>query len=113
VLAIDSDPDALESAMVNLGLNTPLAGIEVRHLALEALRDEAGDVVCANLTGTLIARYAEPLMRLVRASGVLVLSGFTADEEWRVRSAFSEEWQTAGRYDEDGWAGLVLSAPSG
>jgi ribosomal protein L11 methyltransferase len=110
-LAIDSDPDAIESAMVNLGLNAPLAGIEVRHVAIEALRGETGDVVCANLTGTLIARAAEQLIRLVRASGVLVLAGFTAAEEWRVRSAFSGEWQTVGRYDEDGWASLVLRAP--
>src|SRR5262245_47836452 len=59
VLAIDLDPDALESARENVGLNEGDGAIEIRAIDLtapDAGLDRAFDVVLANLTGTLLAQ---------------------------------------------------------
>ena len=104
-VGIDIDPDALENARENAGLND--MGDRVRF--------EEGDfremsvratVVMANLTGGLLERSAKTLARMVAPGGFLIVSGFIDSEKAAVMPALEtcltlqkiaqeEEWMCA------------------
>ena len=116
VTGIDRDPDALDSARENAGLNAAgeavrlelgdLAGLERRAA------DEPGyDVVLANLTGAVLVRRAATLARLAAPDGVLILGGVLDDEETDVRRAYETAgWHVGDRLTEDEWVGLLVRA---
>jgi len=108
VLAVDIDPDALDSARTNAGLNGHPALLTFRQTDFRAERLPQADVVLANLTGAMLASSADDVLALCRPGGVAILSGITVEEVTGVVAAFAIratiEWQT----EEDGWIGLIV-----
>jgi ribosomal protein L11 methyltransferase len=84
-VAVDIDPDALENARENVGLNEVAGRV---HLELADFREMSAqaDVVTANLTSALLERFAEPLADLVVPGGSLLVSGFTRSDETVTRT---------------------------
>ena len=80
VVAIDNDPDALQNAQHNVVRNQTADAIEVVKLDLSTVSLERADIVLANLTASVIQRYAAALQQLVAKDGALILSGFSGDE---------------------------------
>lgn len=112
VLGIDNDADAIASARENLLLNACDSRVTLREIALDRLGDEAPfDVVLANLTWAPLVDQAPLLKRLLNRAGVLIASGFTLDEEDRVRSAYGE-LVVDGRWTEETWVALAFGPPS-
>jgi ribosomal protein L11 methyltransferase len=111
VLAVDDDPDAIESARENLALNGVNEGIDLHLGDFRGVPAEGWDVVTANLTGGLLARSAEVLAAAVAPGGTLVISGVTRDEESDVLAAFSRWMAPVERVAEDEWIGATLSGP--
>ncbi len=67
------------------------------------------EVVTANLTGTLLARYASLLTPLVKPAGTLIVAGFTIDEKPLVEDAFTGAFHVSESAEEDNWWALVLT----
>jgi len=109
VSAIDADPDAVENARENIARNAVASVVEahVRDVSQDSV--PPADLVLANLTGTLLARLADRLAALVRPSGRLIVSGFTADERGLVEHALSRAFQVTESAEEDGWQAMVLT----
>lgn len=109
VLGLDHDPDALESARDSAALN-PGATVKWQLADLQGgLAPGLADLVCANLTGDLLAREAGAIVSLATADGALVLSGILASEAASVEAAFEVlSWHRAERRQEDEWVGLLL-----
>ncbi len=109
VLAIDDDPDAIQSARENIDLNP---GVEVTLGVLDLRRASVRpfEVVLANLTGGLLGSAAGALQRLAVAGGRLVLSGFMAHEERDVLAAFAS-CTIEHRSREDEWVCVTLLNP--
>ncbi len=107
VRAIDTDADAVRAARENLALNGISAGIELLVDDFRTLRPSAARVVTANLTGGLIARHAAELLDHLAASGRLIVSGVTRDEEAEVVKALGSLVVVA-RETEEEWVGLLL-----
>lgn len=108
-LGIDNDPDAIESAEDTLRRNGLEAGGPVR-IQLRGLDDpavEPADVVCANLTGTLLRQQGARVQALLVPAGRAVLSGFTEDEARWVRDAF-DACDVEARYEEEFWVAYVM-----
>lgn len=108
-LGIDNDPDAIESAEDTLRRNDLLASGPVR-MALSGLDDAAlvpADVVCANLTGTLLRQQGARVQRLIAPGGCAVLSGFTEDEARWVREAFAA-CDVEAAHEEEFWVAYVM-----
>jgi ribosomal protein L11 methyltransferase len=108
VIAVDDDPDAIESARANLVLNGVNEGIDLRlgdFRELPALRSE---VVIANLTGGLLIRGAEMLACTVVPGGTLIISGATLGEEADVLAALAPWMTLVERLSEDEWLGARL-----
>ena len=133
-LGVDNDPDAIESAEDTLRRNGWLGrldGPETRRgagpersrgdeaslasdgpvrMALRGLDDldlQPADVVCANLTGTLLRQQGARVQALIAPGGRAVLSGFTEDEARWVREAF-DACDVEAAHEEEFWIAYVM-----
>lgn len=106
ILAIDDDPDAIESARENVGLNR---GVEVTLGTMDLRRATLRpfDLVLANLTGALLTAAAATLVQLTARNGRLILSGFMEHEERGVMEAFAS-CEVERRSQEDEWVCVTL-----
>jgi ribosomal protein L11 methyltransferase len=109
VSAIDVDPDAVDNARENIVRNGVERIVEAHVRDLTESNMSPADVVTANLTGTLLARYADRLGALVRPAGSLIASGFTIDEKDLVLEAFADRFELTESAEEDGWWAFVLT----
>ena len=106
VVAIDDDPDAIQSARENAGLN-PAVHVDVRIVDLRKAELPAFDVVLANLTGGLLIQAAGRLQDLAGPAGRLILSGFMHHEEAGVLDAFAR-FAVIRRAEEEEWVCVTL-----
>ena len=107
VVAIDSDPDALDNARANIERNGAGPAIDIIRDDLGRLRIQRADVVLANLTGAVLVRYADELRSLVVDGGYLILSGFAPDDLAVIRLAFAA-MEVIAEQTEGDWAALTL-----
>jgi ribosomal protein L11 methylase PrmA len=106
VTAIDNDPDALDNACDNIQRNGGENAITIRELDLSTASLALADLVIANLTGALLQRHAESLVRLIRPQGTIIVSGFTVEEESDVLRTFSKPANQVAREGE--WVALMF-----
>jgi ribosomal protein L11 methyltransferase len=108
VRAIDTDPDAVESARENIARNDAAGHVEahVGDLAAEGLAP--ADLVTANLTGALLARHGRELARLVLPAGALIAGGLLVADKDMVIDAFTPALTLSETAEEGDWCGLVL-----
>jgi ribosomal protein L11 methyltransferase len=104
-VGIDIDPDALENARENAGLNDVGDRVRFEEADFRVVSVRA-NVVMANLTGGLLERSAAQLGDLVAPGGFLIVSGFMESEQAAVVPALEnvaalqtiaqeEEWMCA------------------
>ena len=108
VVAIDVDPDAVENAQENALRNGVTGIVDLRVLDLSSAALPQADLVTANLTGTLLQRHADDLLRLTRPGGIVIVSGFTHEESERVLAAFSP-LQPLAEAEEEGWGAYAIA----
>jgi ribosomal protein L11 methyltransferase len=104
VVALDSDPDALEATRRNARAN----GVElerVERLDLREVPPPGAEVVVANLTRPLLLRVASLMPRCPR---VLLASGLLDHEAEQVASAW-EPLELRRRLTLRGWSALLLA----
>lgn len=111
VIAVDCDPDALQNARDNVQRNGAGAAITLVESDLSALELAPADVVLANLTASVLQRYATSLARLTSAGGRLIVSGFAPGERSGVEAALGRV--AADIAEEAGWcaAGFTITTP--
>lgn len=106
VVALDVDPEAIESVRQHARLNrAPL--FLVRGDGARALARRAFDLVLANLTAGLLCARREEIAGLCAPSGTLVLSGFLADDLPTIRDAYASAGSPETRVDGE-WAALIV-----
>jgi ribosomal protein L11 methyltransferase len=86
VIAIDEDPDAIQSARENVIRNG--AVVDMRIADFRAVALARFDLVLANLTGAALIQSAGRLQDFTTRRGPMILSGFLASEEAAVLAAF-------------------------
>jgi len=109
VIALDDDPDAVQSARENLELNTG-AKVDLRLGDLRSSVPGVADVVVANLTGALLIQASSHIQALVAPRGRLIVSGLLNQEEAAVIDAFAD-LVVADRMHEEEWSCLQLVRP--
>ena len=88
-VGIDNDPDAIQAANENLGLNPGVETVEFRMTDVLAGGLPAVDIVTANLTGAFLVRSAGLLLDLLQPAGTLIVSGLLEEERDDVVRAFA------------------------
>ncbi len=109
VVAIDSDPDALENARENVARNGAAPSIDIIRDDLGTLSIQRADVVLANLTGAVLVRLAAELRGLVVEGGYLILSGFSPQDAAVIQMAFGGLAVVDSKVEGD-WAAICLKA---
>lgn len=111
VVAIDSDPDAIDAARASHALNPSATGIDwltgdFRDSHGSALATGCSQLVLANLTGGMLRASADRIRQLLAPCGLLIASGFDESE----RAFVQDTLQLTERATlvEEGWVGLVL-----
>jgi len=106
IIACDIDPDAIEIAKQNAGLNGVLDRIGFRIGSVDE-STESADLVCANLTEPVIVALLPAL--LGAACGRLVLSGILAEQVEMVKARLLELAVIDFEIDQDGeWIALTI-----
>jgi len=107
VWAIDNDPDAIDAACENTGLNPGEVPIAFEAADFRETSCGPADLVVANLTGELLRATASDVLARVAPGGQVILSGVLVEEVARVIAAFEAEGATLSeRMDEEEWVGL-------
>jgi ribosomal protein L11 methyltransferase len=107
VLAIDSDPLAVEISGQNAARNGLGQVIEARRGSLPLAEAATFDLVLANLIAGLLVDLAPRLAAVLAPGGRLLASGIFHEREVDVRSAFERAgMRVAGRLAEDDWIAL-------
>lgn len=118
VIAVDYDHDALHSAAETIELNgTPaiaVAHADITHGSaplLEQHRIPGGfDLVLANITGAMLARYAGTIVSLVAHNGSVIGSGYQQDEVRIVSEAFGAHgFEKADDATESDWVASLFT----
>jgi ribosomal protein L11 methyltransferase len=88
VLAIDTDPLAIEAARYNVERNGCTGVVEVSEMPLKEIQ-ERFSIVVANLYANLLIDLRRDLLHCLRRSGFLVLSGILARQSTGVIGAYT------------------------
>ena len=108
VLAVDVDPEALESARTNAALNVVPPVLQFREADFRKGGISRFDIVLANLTGGMLVASVDDVMRCCVPGGTIILSGITAEESNNVTSAFARRANILQSEEEAGWNSLVV-----
>ena len=109
ILAIDNDPDAIETAKGNINRN------RLEHIVTVSGQDIASiqpgfDLLVANITHDTLAELAKPLTGLLAPKGYLVLSGILkGDQENSILKIYTEQgFNNLKNLAKDEWIALLM-----
>ncbi len=107
VLAVDTDPLAVEATRRNAALNGLEQVIAARRGSVPLAEPRTFDIVVANLIAGLLVDLAPQLAAVLAPGGRLLASGIFHEREVDVRSAFERaRLRVAGRLTDDDWIAL-------
>ena len=111
VLAIDLDPEAVAAALENVRLNNLLDRVWVEETPLTALRQQFG-LILANITAPDLLQLAESLTARLLNEGVLIISGFLAEDVPRLSARYQGlGLHQTGFLTQEDWGALVFRRP--
>lgn len=106
VVAVDNDPQALESTAANAARNE--VGGTIACQLPEDFTANAADVVLANILAGPLVELAPVLIGCCKPGGRMVLSGLLEDQVDEVAAAYRPVCEIIGSVILDGWARLDL-----
>ena len=107
VLGIDNDPDAVQVAKENIGLNPGAAAMEVAQTPLQEIA-ATYDCIVANIIHDVLLTMRADFYRLLRSGGDLILSGILhGEQEKNIIKQFEKTGFTLHtREQQEEWAAL-------
>jgi ribosomal protein L11 methyltransferase len=111
VLAIDLDPEAVAAALENVRLNQLLDRVWVEETPLASLRQQFG-LILANITAPDLLQLAEALTARLLNEGVLIISGFLAEDAPGLSSRYQGlGLRQTGFLSHEDWGVLIFRRP--
>jgi len=111
VLAIDLDPEAVAAALENVRLNNLMDRVWVEETPLASLRQQFG-LILANITAPDLLQLAEALTARLLSDGVLIISGFLAEDAPRLADRYQGlGLRQTGWLTQEDWGALIFQRP--
>jgi len=111
VLAIDLDPEAVAAALENVRLNNLMDRVWVEETPLTSLRQQFG-LILANITAPDLLQLAEALTARLLSDGVLIISGFLAEDALRLSDRYQGlGLRQTGFLTQEDWGALIFRRP--
>ena len=114
VLALETNPTAVEAAVSNLRANRVGNTARAVHGTLPHREVASGswDLVVANISSTVISELAPELVAALKPGGTLIASGILLDKKSAVEQRLRQEGAHVHRNVEDGdWVTQIASTP--
>jgi ribosomal protein L11 methyltransferase len=108
IVAIDTDPAALENARDNARLNGVEKSIRFSSVPITSIHRRF-ELIAANILSHTLIELAPHLKRLVAPGGRLILGGFLADEADEVLARYRSPMRCLSRMTHRGWTTAVLA----
>src|SRR5208282_2154103 len=108
IIAIDTDPAALENARANARLNAVEKSIRFSSVPLASIHRHF-ELITANILSHTLIELAPHLKRLVAPGGRLVLGGFLADQAAEVLAHYRSPLRCLSRRTHRGWTTAVMA----
>ncbi len=111
VVALDTDHEACEAAVRNIGLNNVRNRVQIIHGGIEALRPQMPfDLVLANLDAKSLSLLFDPLRIVLAPDGRLVVSGILVEVEESVAAAArASRFRLLSRQSDGEWICLTYT----
>jgi ribosomal protein L11 methyltransferase len=112
VFGLDIDPDAIQTARMNLGLNRLPTRVLLVNGPLESCHRGRFDLIAANLTARILREHSTLFADILAQGGRCILSGMLANESPEVARAYEDLGfrVVAEKSDpEEGWTALLLN----
>jgi ribosomal protein L11 methyltransferase len=107
VVALDTDPLAVEAARLNTGLNSTF-NVDIHEGSITDMQG-VFDCIVANIISGVLIRLAPHLAARLRTSGIAILSGILAGQEDEVIVEMQKSsLRLRDRYKDDKWVSLVF-----
>jgi len=111
-LGIDNDPVAVECAREYAAGNGFGPELDLRVSSLDALGEEAFDIIVANLDSRTMPGFCGIIGRLLKTGGVACLSGIQDQDYEEVAGLLNKEnMKITARRQKEEWLALSVSAP--
>lgn len=112
VLAVDSDPTALQVAREVLEANGVADRVELRQGSIECAADRTWSAIVANVDTAFFEQESATLVRLLRPQGTLIVSGIPDERAASVAAGLAARGVGAvERHSRGGWSALVHRRP--
>jgi ribosomal protein L11 methyltransferase len=114
LLALDSDPEAIEVAREVLDANGLGEAIELRLGSIDAAGRNSWDGIVTNISGFFSMAAVEGLAARLAPGGHLIAAGFPREEVEEIDALFRRSGLIpAARLEEEGWAAIEALKPRG
>jgi ribosomal protein L11 methyltransferase len=107
VIGFDIEPDAIENARHNAGLNQ-VTGINFRLGDEQVIPDKRFDLILANINRNTLIRLIPIFKQHLKQNGVLIISGILLTDEAALDNLIADGFQCQQRLTENEWVALVL-----
>ena len=109
VFAYDNDPEAVRVSSENVVINKVASRVKVLQNQGCEFADRKYDFIVANILADPLISMSDYVVESLDRNGILVLSGFTSDDDSVERQFVSLGLKVKHKYDYKGWTTLVLT----
>jgi ribosomal protein L11 methyltransferase len=108
--ACDNDPEAVRVSTENIAINRVARQINVFQNQQHEFNKKKYDFVVANILAEPLISMGEAIVSSISKGGILVLSGFTTNDNSVLQKYSSRGLHLKFRYDFKGWTTLVFTS---
>jgi ribosomal protein L11 methyltransferase len=106
--ACDNDSEAVRISIENIAINKVVRQINVFQNQQYEFTKKKYDFIVANILADSLISMGDPIVSSISKNGILVLSGFTSNDNSVLRKYLSQGLHLKFRYDYKGWTTLVF-----
>jgi ribosomal protein L11 methyltransferase len=109
IFACDNDPEAVRVSNENVVINKVASRINVFQNQSCEFSESKYDFIVANILAEPLIAMCDYIVEALEDKGILVLSGFTSDDDSVEKKFTSLSLKIKYKYDYKGWTALVLT----
>ena len=109
VVACDNDPEAVRVSVENISINKVASRVKVFQNKSCEFSENKYDFIVANILAEPLISMSDYIVKALEHNGILILSGFTSDDDSVEKKFLSLGLKIKHKYDYKDWTTLVLN----
>lgn len=109
IVACDNDPEAVRVSVENISINKVASRVKVFQNKSCEFSENKYDFIVANILAEPLISMSDYIVKALEHNGILILSGFTSDDDSVEKKFLSLGLKIKHKYDYKDWTTLVLN----